>query len=82
MARSYELLLSTRRHFFRRCGVGLGQMALASLLSDSLPSYEMVWTVNAAAHTFIVGRAMIGRLTVDTGAGTFTLPLAVQIEQP
>ena len=52
------------------------------LLSDSLPSYEMVWTVNAAPNTFIVGRAMIGRVTVDTGAGTFSLPLAVQIEQP
>ena len=40
------------------------------LLSDSLPSYEMVWTVNAARkHASLVGRAMIGRVTVDTGAG-------------
>jgi hypothetical protein len=28
------LLLQTRRHFFRDCGVGLGSMALASLVSD------------------------------------------------
>src|SRR5262249_39578454 len=29
-----RLLSVTRRHFFSRCGVGLGQIALASLLSD------------------------------------------------
>ena len=29
------LLRSTRRHFFERCGVGLGSMALASMLGDS-----------------------------------------------
>lgn len=28
------LQLETRRHFFRRCGVGIGRIALASLLSD------------------------------------------------
>ena len=28
------ILQSTRRHFFSRCSMGLGQMALASLLSD------------------------------------------------
>jgi hypothetical protein len=28
------LLLQTRRHFFRQCGLGLGSMALASLLND------------------------------------------------
>ena len=41
---------------------------LDRLLTDSLPSYEMVWTVNALQpNTFLVGRAVIGRLTVDTG---------------
>ena len=29
-----NLLASTRRHFFSRCAVGLGQIALASLLND------------------------------------------------
>jgi hypothetical protein len=29
-----RLLQETRRHFFSRCGVGVGQVALASLLSD------------------------------------------------
>ena len=28
------LLAATRRHFFSRCGIGLGQIALTSLLSD------------------------------------------------
>src|SRR5918998_84529 len=31
-------LAATRRHFFRECGVGVGKIALASLLSDALPS--------------------------------------------
>jgi hypothetical protein len=30
-----QLQRETRRHFFSRCGIGLGQMALASLLSDN-----------------------------------------------
>src|SRR5256885_961222 len=37
MTREQRLLqFETRRHFFSRCGVGLGQIALASLLSDGL----------------------------------------------
>src|SRR6476620_176785 len=28
-------LLVTRRHFFRECGVGVGKIALASLLTDA-----------------------------------------------
>jgi hypothetical protein len=31
-----ELLRITRRHFFRECGVGVGKIALASLLADSV----------------------------------------------
>jgi uncharacterized protein (DUF1501 family) len=31
------LLNLTRRHFFRECGVGIGKIALASLLADTLP---------------------------------------------
>ena len=30
-------LTRTRRHFFRDCGVGVGKMALASLLTGALP---------------------------------------------
>src|SRR5438874_3650228 len=31
-----ECLNITRRHFFRECGVGVGKIALASLLTDAL----------------------------------------------
>jgi hypothetical protein len=30
-----QLLFETRRHFFSRCGIGLGQIALAALLQDA-----------------------------------------------
>jgi hypothetical protein len=32
----HRLLFETRRHFFSRCGVGLGQIALAHVLSDRI----------------------------------------------
>ena len=35
-AQQENLLGITRRHFFRDCGVGVGKIALASLLSGSL----------------------------------------------
>ena len=35
---SGELLHRTRRHFFQDCGVGVGKIALASLLAGSLPA--------------------------------------------
>jgi hypothetical protein len=31
-----QLLNITRRHFFRECGVGVGKIALASLLTGTL----------------------------------------------
>jgi len=31
-----DALAITRRHFFRECGVGVGKIALASLLADGL----------------------------------------------
>src|SRR5687767_5674284 len=33
---AFELYL-TRRHFFRECGIGVGRVALGSLLAKSLP---------------------------------------------
>jgi hypothetical protein len=32
--RQHQLLLQTRRHFFRQCGLGVGKIALASLLCE------------------------------------------------
>src|SRR5579862_4384737 len=34
MTPEQKLLLDTRRQFFQRCGISLGQIALASLMSD------------------------------------------------
>ncbi len=34
---AHPLLKLTRRHFFRDCGVGVGKIALASLLAESMP---------------------------------------------
>jgi uncharacterized protein (DUF1501 family) len=36
MTPTHPLLQLTRRHFFRDCGVGVGKIALASLLADSV----------------------------------------------
>src|ERR1043166_6957218 len=34
MTPEQRLLRETRRHFFKQCGIGVGQVALAQLLSD------------------------------------------------
>src|SRR5262249_27260506 len=39
----------TRRHFFRDCAVGLGSLALASLLDRALPATEVHHSANALA---------------------------------
>jgi hypothetical protein len=47
---SHEALrATTRRHFFRQCGVGLGGMALTSLLHDRLLGAESAKPVNPLA---------------------------------
>jgi hypothetical protein len=43
------LQFETRRHFFNRCGVGLGKIALASLLSEGLLSAEPAKSANPTA---------------------------------
>ena len=53
--------------------------SLGRLLSNSLPTYEMEWTVENPGGELTDGRAVLGRLTVDTGATTFELPFVVQI---
>src|SRR5438876_10444021 len=44
-----ELLLATRRQFFGRCGIGLGQIALASLLGEGKLVAESAKSVNPMA---------------------------------
>ena len=49
-------------------------------MSDSLPTYEMRWTVTAQEdNVFVAGRSVIGRLTVNTGTSTFVLPFIAPI---
>ncbi|HEV3256871.1 MAG TPA: DUF1501 domain-containing protein, partial [Gemmataceae bacterium] len=44
-----HLLNITRRHFFRECGVGVGKIALASLLTGAVARRTMAGTANALA---------------------------------
>src|SRR5712692_12078138 len=43
------LQFETRRHFFSRCGIGVGRIALASLLSDRMLSGETTKAANPGA---------------------------------
>jgi hypothetical protein len=43
------LLLQTRRHFFQQCGLGIGSLALASLLGDRLSATPSTAVVNPLA---------------------------------
>lgn len=50
------------------------------LLSLSLPTYRLRWTVQAdAAGSFVPGRALLGRIEVHHGSGTFEVPFIVGI---
>jgi hypothetical protein len=49
LERAAALLGSTRRHFFARCGVGLGSMALASLLAEESRAAASVDPTNPLA---------------------------------
>src|SRR6266853_938578 len=42
-----EQLHIARRHFFRECGIGVGKIALASLLTDSLAARALADTPQA-----------------------------------
>jgi uncharacterized protein (DUF1501 family) len=44
-----QLKLATRRHFFKQCGVGLGSIALASLLNEKLLGVDSVAAANPLA---------------------------------
>ena len=56
MSPTQPLLALTRRHFFRECGVGIGTVALASLLNegraapaDPLPDISAIALPTASA---------------------------------
>ena len=51
------LLLQTRRHFFRDCGVGVGSIALGSLLGRDAPAQAPSTNPLAARATHFPARA-------------------------
>jgi len=48
---SDQLLQQTRRHFFRDCGVGVGKIALASLLAEGVASASPLRAIETASPT-------------------------------
>src|ERR1700738_902029 len=49
------LQFATRRHFFSRCGVGLGKVALASLLTDGKIFGQSPAKVKNVIYLFMAG---------------------------
>jgi hypothetical protein len=53
---------------------------VGDLLSLSLPTYRLLFTVDAgAAGVFVPGDALIGRVTVTAGTSTFDVPFVVGV---
>jgi hypothetical protein len=54
--------------------------SVGRLLSLSLPTYRLTWTVQATAtDAFLPGNALLGNVTVTTGTSTFEVPFIVGI---
>jgi hypothetical protein len=53
--------------------------SVGGLLSLSLPTYRLSWTVDADADVFVAGNALLGRVEVKTASGTFDVPFIVGI---
>ena len=54
--------------------------SVGKLLSLSLPTYRLRWTVQASAPgAFVSGNTLLGRVQVTTGTKTFDIPLIVGI---
>jgi hypothetical protein len=54
--------------------------SLGNLLSRSLATYKIKWTIRAdAPNTFQVGRSILGRVQIKTGSNTTNLPIIVRI---
>ena len=54
--------------------------SLGNLLSGSLTTYKLSYRITTTAGGgFADGRSVLGRLSVNTGAGTVTLPIVVRI---
>jgi hypothetical protein len=53
--------------------------SVGRLLSLSLPTYRLRWTVQANAGTFVSGNTLLGRVQVTAQSGTFDVPFVVGI---
>jgi hypothetical protein len=53
--------------------------SVGRLLSLSLPTYRMRWTVQANAGTFVSGNTLLGRVHVTAQSGTYDVPFVVGI---
>ncbi len=54
--------------------------SVGELLSLSLPTYRLTWTVQATSpDVFLSGNALLGRVEVTTDTGTFEVPFIVGI---
>jgi hypothetical protein len=54
--------------------------ALGKLLSRSLATYEVTWTIQAAApNTFVTGRSILGEIVINTASNPVRLPIIVRI---
>jgi hypothetical protein len=57
--------------------------SVGRLLSLSLPTYKINWTVNTTtANAFVPGNALLGKVQVNTGTETFTVPFIFGITAP
>jgi len=57
--------------------------SVGRLLSLSLPTYKISWTVNTTtANAFVPGNALLGKVQVNTGTETFIVPFIFGITNP
>jgi hypothetical protein len=53
--------------------------SVGKLLSLSLPTYRLTWTVQAGSSAFQSGNALLGRVEVTAGGSTFDVPFIAGI---
>lgn len=57
--------------------------SVGRLLSLSLPTYKISWTVNTSTqNAFVAGNALLGKVQVNTGTETFIVPFIFGITAP
>ena len=57
----YSPLEVTRRHFFRDCGIGVGKIALAGLLAESLGRPAAAGAASPGVRSWPAAATFLGR---------------------